>query len=249
MAELLGIQSYCFREFKDNVEVSAKIKDLGLTAVEVCRLHSDFSQPDQARKALSVFEENGVSVVSTGVNMISPDEAESRKLFEAAGSAGCKVMSANFSIAKLDESIKLAEGLSREYGIRLAVHNHGGHHWLGNRESLDYLFSKTSPAVGLCLDTAWALDSREDPIEWVERYRERLYVLHLKDFTFKADRTPVDVVVGSGNLRLEDLRKALDAISFDGQLIIEYEGNPKDPVPSLKDCVETIKGVFKGMYR
>jgi sugar phosphate isomerase/epimerase len=64
------------------------------------------------------------------------------------------------------------------------VHNHGGKHWLGSSEALSYLFGRSSPRIGLCLDTAWCFDSGEDPLQWTEKFADRLVTVHLKDFVY-----------------------------------------------------------------
>ena len=76
-----------------------------------------------------------------------------------------------------------------------------------------------------------------------EQFGDRLYSLHFKDFTFKPDRSPVDVVVGTGNLDLPGLVKLLDKQNFSGPAIIEYEGDVDNPAPAVAKCVEAIKAL------
>ena len=105
---------------------------------------------------------------------------------------------------------------------------------------LEQVFKDTSLRIGLCLDTAWALDSREDPVQTAEKFKDRLYSLHLKDFVFDRAAAPHDVVLGEGNLKLKSLLEAMGGISFAGDYIIEYEGDAGNPVPALKKCVEAV---------
>ena len=37
------------------------------------------------------------------------------------------------------------------------------------------VFASTSPRIGLCLDTAWALDAHEDPVAMAGKFADRLY--------------------------------------------------------------------------
>jgi inosose dehydratase len=235
----LGIQSYCFREFKDNAATAQMVKDLGLAAIELCSVHVDFQHPAPA--ALSAYQERGVAIVSTGVNRITGREKEDRVLFDFLKSCGARSMSVDFSLDGLEDALKSAEKLTEQYGVRLAIHNHGGRHWLGSAQALSHVFKRTSSRVGLCLDTAWALDAREDPLALIEQFRERLYSVHLKDFVFDRARVPEDVVVGTGNLDLAKLDQKLRAVGFAGNAIIEYEGDPKDPMPALKKCTAAIR--------
>ena len=55
MAIEFGVQSFCFRNTKDNVEVAKLVKEIGLDAIELCRLHVDFDNPE-------VYKYNGISL-------------------------------------------------------------------------------------------------------------------------------------------------------------------------------------------
>jgi sugar phosphate isomerase/epimerase len=115
----------------------------------------------------------------------------------------------------------------------VGIHNHGGPHWLGCARTLQWVFDQTSERIGLCLDTAWALDSREDPVAMAERFGSRLHGVHIKDFVFDRARQPEDVIVGTGNLDLPGLLKTMDAVGFSGAVVLEYEGDVENPVPAL----------------
>ncbi len=130
-----------------------------------------------------------------------------------------------------------------DYGITLAVHNHGRKHRYGSIAQLEALFAKTSPNIGLCLDTAWMLDAGENPVAVAEHFADRLYGLHVKDFIFRRDGAPEDVVVGTGNLDLPALFAVLARIRFAGYLTLEYEGDVDTPVPSVRQCVEALSRI------
>jgi inosose dehydratase len=244
----LGLQSYCLREFKDNVRAASMVRECGLAAIEVWKGHIDFQNADTHAEAIKTYANAGVRIVSTGVNLITPMENDAINIFTFAKTAGVTMISVDFKLEGLDESLEVAERLSEKFGISLAIHNHGGRHWLGNRESLRWIFHRTSKRIGLCLDTAWSIDSGEDPVTMVEEFSQRLFTLHLKDFTYKPDRSLQDVVVGSGNVSLPKLKAALEKTGFSGLMIIEYEAEPKNPVPSLQKCVKAVKAGLDGLF-
>jgi inosose dehydratase len=237
----LSVQSFCFRDFKDNHETAGLVKEIGLSAIEICGIHCDFGDQSGHQSCIDTYSRAGVRIASIGVNGLSSREAN-KPFFEFAKKAGLKVMSVNFSLDdRIEDSLKTADAMAEEYGIDLGIHNHGGHHWLGNNDSLAWVFSKTSRRVGLCLDTAWALDARMDPIKTIRTFGDRLHVVHLKDFVFNRDRTQEDVIVGTGNIDLGETRQALKEVGFEGEAIIEYEGDRANPVPSLRECVIKIR--------
>lgn len=241
MSMRLSVQSYCFRGTKDNAAVAGMVKSCGLAAVEVSGVHADFKAPATFAGVVRTYREAGVAIVSAGVNTISGDEAKDRPLFEFTHAAGARCMSVNFNLDGLAASLAMAERLAAEYDVRLGIHNHGGRHWLGSSQALRWVFAQSGPRVGLCLDTAWALDSGEDPVKMIEEFGPRLHLLHLKDFVFDRARKPEDVVVGTGNLPLAAVAAALAKVGFAGEAVLEYEGDVANPVPSVSACVKAIR--------
>jgi len=240
-AKGLAVQSYCFRGFKADAEVAAKVKACGLAAVELCGVHADFAAPETFERVIRTYRDAGVGIVSIGVQGFKNEAAKEEQFFDFAKRAGATTISANFPPDGAAEAMRTAERLAAEHGIRLAIHNHGGRHWLGSSQMLQAVFRQTGPQIGLMLDTAWALDAGEDPVAMVEKFGDRLYGLHLKDFVFDRARKPQDVVVGTGNLDLPRLFAALRKVGFAGLLILEYEGDVANPVPALRECVEALR--------
>lgn len=237
VSQELAVQSFCFRGFKENEKVAELIKECGLSKTELCAVHTDFSDDT----AINVYKKAGINVVSIGVEGFRNDEKRETRLFEFVQKAGAKVISADFDVETVPASYRTAEKLADKYDINLAIHNHGGRHWLGSAAMLRHVFSNTGKRIGLCLDTAWALDSGEDPIAMAEAFGERLYSVHIKDFTFDRARRPQDVVCGEGNLDLKRLFEVLKQVGFKGPTILEYEGDVDDPVPALKKCVAAVQ--------
>ncbi|MCM8784825.1 MAG: sugar phosphate isomerase/epimerase [Candidatus Omnitrophica bacterium] len=241
----LGVQSYCFRNFKDNKVVAKMVRELGLNKIELCGVHIDFLDVGKFKDVISIYKNEGVEIYSIGVQYFSKNEANERKYFEFVKMCGAKYISADFDINKIFDCFRVAEKLADEYDVKIAIHNHGGWHWLGNIQTLEYVFKNTSERIGLCLDTAWALDSRIEPIKMIETFSKRLYSLHLKDFIFERDRKVVDVVLGEGNIDIGKIVNKLKDINFSGPLIIEYEGEPENPVPSIKKGIENFRKALK----
>src|SRR5436305_12418826 len=107
------------------------------------------------------------------------------------------------------DGLKNIEKLADQYDLRLGIHNHGGYDWLGNATILKYIFSKTSKRIGLHIDTAWAIDAKQDPCKLVEQFGDRLSGVHVKDFIYDRARNLKHVIIGNGNL---DLPKFMDLL-------------------------------------
>jgi len=241
MVSRLGIQSYCFRGFESNEDVIRCLKECGVSTVELCCVHMDFSDVSAFDGVIGLYADAGIDIVAIGVETMLSNETEERKRFEFMKKAGAEVMSIDFHPSSSPESWRTAERLAEEYDVRLGIHNHGGHHWLGSSQMLEHVFANTNDRIGLCLDTAWALDSREDPVAMAERFGTRLYGVHVKDFVFDRARQPEDVVVGQGNLDLPAFLGTLEKVGFNGAMVLEYEGDVENPVPALTSCVNAVR--------
>lgn len=242
-----GVQSYCFREFKNNADVAKKVREIGLDKIEVCGIHADFQNPSAFKDIVKTYADAGVSIISLGVETFIGAEKE-RNVFECAALAGAKHISVHFQVATFPEAIKRTQKLSDEFGIRIGIHCHGGYMFGGQPDVLDHLVKLGSPQIGLNIDTAWCMQigpGLGKPIEWVKRYAGHIYGIHFKDFVFAKNGQWTDTVVGQGNLDLPGFIQALDQGGFDGMAVIEYEADPQDPVPALKNCVQAMRNSAK----
>ena len=237
----LGVQSWCFRTYKTNEEVIREIKACGANGVELCGVHADFKNPAIFADVIRTYRKGGVKILSIGVQGLVGNAKVEESFFKFVKLAGAKHMSVTFNMDALPKSFTVSDRLAAKYNIRLGIHNHGGYDWLGNMTALDYVFKRTSPRVGLCLDTAWAMQAGIDPIKMVEKFGPRLTGVHIKDFTFDTNGKVKDVVAGTGNLDLKALFKAMDKAKFKGFIVSEYEGDVENPTPAITKCIQRIR--------
>jgi len=241
-----GVQSYCFRNFKDNPTLAEKIKAIGLSKTELCGVHADFNKPETFGEVVAVHDKAGVKIVSLGVQTFVGDTDVERNWFECAKIAGAKYISAHFRVDSFTTAIPSTAKLCEEYGIKVAIHNHGGYMFGGQPDVLDYMLKIGGPQIGLNIDTAWCMQigpNQGKPVEWAKKYAGRIYGVHYKDFTFDKAGKWTDVVVGTGNLDLPAFVKELENGGFDGFAVIEYEANPENPVPALTECVQKMRAI------
>ncbi|MBN8219038.1 MAG: sugar phosphate isomerase/epimerase [Spirochaetes bacterium] len=237
-----GMQSYCLRGFKDNAVVASKVKALGVESIELCAVHHNYDSPETFAPVVETYMKAGVAIKSMGVQTFVGDVAKERKWFECAKIAGAKMMTAHFRVDSFTTAIPAVMKLSDEFGVRLAIHCHGGYMFGGSFDVLEHLLKISGPQIGVCIDTAWCMQTgRGNPVEWVQKFGKRVYGMHYKDFTFDRAAKWTDVIVGTGNLNLPELLKALEATGFDGHAVFEYEGDVENPDPALKQCVEKLR--------
>jgi sugar phosphate isomerase/epimerase len=242
----LAIQSFCFREFTDNRAVARMVRELGLSRIEVCAVHADFNDLERWREIVGIYREEGVEIVSIGVQTFTGEAVEER-WFECAAAAGASHLSAHFQVDTFPRAIAKVRSWSRHYGVRVGIHNHGGYMFGGQPDVLRTLLALGTPEVGLCLDTAWCLQIGPrpgQPVEWVEAFASNLTAVHLKDFRFDRNGQWHDTLIGEGNLDLPAFLAALRKVGFAGLPIIEYEADPSNPMPALKECVSRVRAVL-----
>ncbi|MDF3058938.1 MAG: sugar phosphate isomerase [Rariglobus sp.] len=235
----LGVKSYSFRHIKENPEVAAAVKQCAVKVIDLSACHVNYDDPAQQEQVIAAYRDAGVTISGIGVVTLKNDEVFNRRFFEFARRAGCGLVSCSLDPDAHEDTLRLTRTLCDRYGMRIAIHNHGGKHWLGNSTMLDYLFRRTGPEVGLCLDTAWCIQAGESPLTWLERFGDRLYGLHLKDFTFEPKGTYHDTVVGEGALDLPAFLKALRTAPALESAVVEYEGD--DAVGMTARCVKAIR--------
>jgi sugar phosphate isomerase/epimerase len=86
------------------------------------------------------------------------------------------------------------------------------------------------------------LGKKLDPAEEVRKMGARNFGMHLKDHD---NQKHTDVVYGKGALNVPEVLKALKEVKFKGYISIEYEANPSDPSPDVKECVALLKDAIK----
>jgi len=237
-----GVQSWCFRHFKDNTVVAQKVRDIGLSQIELCGVHADLNKPEAVKEAVAIYKKAGVSIVSIGVQTFTGNDSE-KAWFESAAVTGARHISCHFRVDSFTQAVPKVRAWSREFGIRVGIHCHGGYCFGGSPDVLEYLINLGGPEIGLCIDTAWAMQigpGPGNPVEWAKKFAGKIYGIHYKDFLFDRTGQWADTIVGQGNLNLPAFNAALKEGGFNGMAVIEYEADVENPDPKLKLCVESM---------
>ncbi|HEY0007443.1 MAG TPA: sugar phosphate isomerase/epimerase [Tepidisphaeraceae bacterium] len=240
-----GVQSYCFREFRDNADVAKKVRQIGVDKLEICGVHANFDKPEAFGDVVKIYKDAGVSIVSLGVQTFVGDASE-ENWFKCAQIAGAKHISAHFRVDSFHTAVPATAALCKKYGIRVGIHCHGGYMFGGSPDVLDHLIKLGGGEIGLNIDTAWAMQigpNQGNPVQWAEKYAGKIFGIHYKDFIFDKNAKWHDVVVGTGNLDLPAFVAALKKGNFDGMAVIEYEAEASNPVPALTECVNKMRAI------
>lgn len=87
--------------------------------------------------------------------------------------------------------------LARERGMRFYYHNHFQEFQrIGDQYVYEMILENTDPdLVKIEMDTYWMYRGGVDPVEWMERYADRIVLLHQKDFP-KTSPQPLNLFDG-----------------------------------------------------
>ena len=240
----MGVQSWCLREFKALDQVIADVRELGLAHVELAAVvHLPVDSPDEKiREAVAAFRQAGITIDAFGVERMPNEEARCRRLFEYGEMLGALDLSA----APDYDALPLVDRLSGEYGIPVGIHNHGPEDKLyATPDMYREHLAGISNRVGLLVDTGHYGRSGVDPLKVIDEFRERIHGVHLKDMVRGGPGEPewVDRIVGQGVLDLPGLIRKLKEIDFKGPLSLEYESDPSNPMPQMKECLAAVRKV------
>ncbi|MHC4574985.1 MAG: sugar phosphate isomerase/epimerase family protein [Planctomycetota bacterium] len=248
----LGTQAFTFRKFTF-YEAIDKAASLGLNWIEAYpgqRLSGD--RPDvrlthemraEIRKEVKQrLAETRVKLVNYGVVRLANEEAECRKVFDFAKDMGIETIVAE----PKPEALYLVDRLCREYGIKVAIHNHPkpSHYW--HPETVREACKGRSRWIGACADTGHWMRSGVNPLEAVKKLEGRIISFHFKDLNEFGQRKAHDVVWGAGKADVAALLRELHRQGFQGVFSIEYEHNWDKSVPEIRQCIEYFNKVAGG---
>ena len=144
----VGVHSYSLRKFGFD-EMVAITRDLGVRYVGVNRIHVPLeSSPDELNEKKGRIEAAGLTLLACGVMPLTGGEAESRKFFDYARALGISTIVAHPTPDSLDVLDKLVE----EYGIRVAIHNHGPGHTYEVPDDVLKAVEGHHELIGACVD-------------------------------------------------------------------------------------------------
>ncbi len=142
---------------------------------------------------------------------------------------------------------RVARAVKEQAGLRTVFH----HHCAGYVETpaeIDRLMALTDPAlVGLCLDTGHCMFGGGDPADLMQRYADRIWHVHFKDFDpqaaarnheqqgdyFAAIRQGVFCELGKGAVNFPAIRDLLLARGYDGWIVVEQDVLPSMGSPKM----------------
>lgn len=161
---------------------------------------------------------------------------------------------------------QIARAVRDQTGLKTVFHHHCAG-YVETPEEIDTLLDLTDPALlGLVFDTGhYSYGSRgASVVEALDRYRERLWYVHLKDCHpeiaararaqgwdyFEALRQGVFCELGRGGVDFPNLLRRLAALGYSGYMVVEQDilpgmGSPKDSARRNRQFLASIAHCFE----
>lgn len=204
----------------DLEEITGKLDETGL---DTTAAHIGIDEFETDRETvLSAYETVGVS---EGVVPYLPAS-------DFASEAAVDATAAR--LVKLDEELDQA-------GWNLHYHNHN-HEFVdlgAGHTAFEVLIQETDVAIEL--DVGWAQFAGCDPVDLIERYGDRMTILHMKDVATDADRDSCFREIGEGDV---DMQSCADvAREHEIEWLVYEHDAPEDPVESISTGAECLNSL------
>ncbi len=179
-----GIQLYSIRDIakKDLALAVAKVANIGYSMVEFAGFFEK-----KADEVNEILKENNITLwgTHTGIDDLVEDYDKTVAFHKAIGNKNYIIPMHDLSSqSKIDEFVWLVnkyQPMLEKEGIRLAYHNHSGEFTINEDGSDIYNSILQRTNVYLEIDTYWVFNAGLDPVEMMEKYKNRIICIHLKD--------------------------------------------------------------------
>ena len=233
-----GLQMYSVRDVAQG-DLLGTLEKVGKLGYHYAEFAGFFGIPAEDVKAK--LDECGMEVSSThtGWQEIAEHFDETVAYHKIIGNTNIIVPGADLgNQEKLDAFIKMANEFQPKLaaeGISMGYHNHA-HEFRPNEDGSmihDQLVYRTN--LNLEIDTYWAYVGMKHPVELLERLKDRIRVIHIKDGDADGHGTPL----GMGTAPAAQVYKTAKEMGI--QMIVESETCTPSGLEEARICIEFLK--------
>jgi len=240
----LGIEAYTFHKYSF-FETIEKTKTLGLAYIgglsfqkvsdDIPKNFDPQLSDEELEKIRLKLDGAGLKLLTYYYQAIPGDEAGCRKVFDFGKKMGIEV----FLSEPAPESLDTIERFCEEYGIRVALHNHGPDaspvYW--KPEGILDACEGRSPLLGACGDMGYWMRSGIDPLEAVRTLKDRLITIQMHDLN-ELTGEGHDVPWGTGKGEAEAFVRKLHRLGIVPVMFgLEYSYDWLDSIPEIEESI------------
>jgi sugar phosphate isomerase/epimerase len=146
-------------------------------------------------------------------------------------------------IEHFSKDYKQAARKIKEAGMLLMYHNHNFEfEKVNGKYYIDYLMEDFGPdELGFTLDTYWLQAAGSDVCQWIERLRDRIPCVHLKDMAMVRHEAVMAPVL-EGNMNFQGILKALENSNCE-YLLVEQDICQESPFECLKKSYRNLNAL------
>ena len=248
--EQVAVQLYTLRDFcktaPEYADTLKKVRAMGYKAIQISG-----AGPIPVAELRSIADAEGLVICATH----EPGETilnEPTKVVERLAALGTKYTAypypagIDFSnpaqVENLIVKLDAAGAVLRQAGQVLTYHNHAHEFYrVDGKPLLEMIYSRTNPEnLQGEIDTYWVQAGGGNPVEWCVRLKNRLPLLHLKDYAVDAGGKPFYAEIGYGNLDFKAIIVSAEASGCEW-FIVEQDTCPGNPFDSLKKSFDFLK--------
>ena len=240
----LGVASYSLRNFSREQAIEMT-KSLGVRYINFKSVHLAYdASPAEIAKARAELAAAGLELVGGGMITFETDTDDGvNKYFDYARAAGMPVIVCSCKA----EVLPRIEKFAKQYDIEVAIHNHGPEdpNFPSPYDALKAV-KGMDPRMGLCIDLGHTVRAGTDPVRAVADAGSRLLDMHAKDLRdFHSAES--QCVVGEGKIPIAEVFRQLRAIRYQGYVNLEYEIEPDNPLPGMRQSFAYMRGALAGL--
>ncbi|MBQ4065656.1 MAG: sugar phosphate isomerase/epimerase [Clostridia bacterium] len=236
-----GLQLYSVRDFteKDLAATLKKVADIGYKSVEFAGFFGH-----SAEEVRAMLDEYGLTCAGThsGWEELRPTEImETIRFHKILGTRNYVLPGADLdTLEKIDEFagvMNYAKPILEAEGIRLAYHNHSDEFYLRPWGSTIHSELEKRLICDFEIDTYWVWNADADPLQTLERLKDRVHIIHLKD----GQKGGIGCALGEGAAPVKAVRDK--AASMGISMIVESEGLNPDGLAEVGRCMAYLTSI------
>ena len=235
---LYTVRNYCQTE-KDLLDSLKKIKNIGYNAVQISSIG-----PVDPKNVKKMCDDIGLIICATH----EPNEEiinNTETVIDKLNTLNCSYTALPYPkkmnfldlnvLDKFIEDINIAGSIFNKSDKVLCYHNHALEFQKVNNEIiLDRIYNKTdSEIIQGEPDIYWIQKGGNDPIAWCKKLKDRLPLIHLKDFIMINENESYYAEIGNGNLDIKNIIKEAK-LSGCKWYIVEQDECQDDPFISIE---------------
>lgn len=241
----LGVEAYTFHKstFFETIDRAAKLGVPYVGGLSFQKVSTEIPrnfEPGLSDGELGAIRlklaDAGLRLLTFYLQEIPGDEAGCREVFEFGRKLGIETFMTEPKI----ESLDTIERFANEYGISVALHNHGQqaspHYW--SPQAILKVCEGRGPRLGAAADVGYWMRAGIDPVEGIRQLGARLITLQMHDLD---ELTPqgTDVPWGTGKGRAEEIFREIQRLELKPTMIgLEYSKDFDNNTAAVARCAE-----------